>query len=62
MPLQMVMAITGKLRLCDRRRVLPVGNERLNGDGVMRMRSCDWIASVVLFVFAVLIILAFGFV
>jgi hypothetical protein len=33
-----------------------------NGDGVMRIRTCDWIASVVLFVFAILIILAFGFV
>jgi hypothetical protein len=37
-------------------------DERFNGDGVVRIRSCDWIASVVLFVFAILIILAFGFV
>jgi hypothetical protein len=38
------------------------GNEHFNGDGAMRMRACDWVASIVLFVFAVLIILAYGFV
>jgi hypothetical protein len=39
-------------------------DERFQGDGAMRTDTaptCDWIASVVLFAFAILIILVFGF-